>query len=135
MWFEAVFLLFQNLSDRQKLPVFSYREEILNAVQNNPVIIIRGATGCGKTTQIPQFIMESYLEQGRGAECNIYVTQPRRISAVSVSERVAYERGKKDIKESKHIRITLSLLLLASYELCKWCVIEASQSFLRGFWL
>lgn len=75
------------------MPVFNSKEEILNAIQQNPVVIIRGATGCGKTTQIPQFILESYVERGMGAHCNIYVTQPRRISAVSVSERVATERG------------------------------------------
>lgn len=48
--------------------------------------------GCGKTTQIPQYILDHYLVQGRGAECSIVVTQPRRISAVSVSERIAEER-------------------------------------------
>jgi ATP-dependent RNA helicase A len=57
------------------------------------VIIVRGATGCGKTTQIPQYILESYLSSTRGAFCNIIVTQPRRISAVSVAERLAYERN------------------------------------------
>ena len=47
---------------------------------------------CGKTTQIPQFIFDSYLKQGRGAECFIICTQPRRISAMSVAERVSAER-------------------------------------------
>jgi ATP-dependent RNA helicase A len=65
---------------------------VLNEIDRNSVIIIRGHTGCGKTTQIPQFILEQYLEAKRGAECNIVVTQPRRISAVSVAERVANER-------------------------------------------
>lgn len=46
----------------------------------------------GKTTQIPQYILERYLNEKRGANCNIVVTQPRRISAVSVAERVAHER-------------------------------------------
>lgn len=57
------------------------------------VVIISGQTGCGKTTQIPQFILESEIESVRGAACNIICTQPRRISAISVSERVAFERG------------------------------------------
>jgi len=57
------------------------------------VIVISGETGCGKTTQIPQFILESEIEANRGAFCSIICTQPRRISAMSVSERVAYERG------------------------------------------
>jgi ATP-dependent RNA helicase DHX36 len=57
------------------------------------VIVISGETGCGKTTQIPQFILESEIEANRGAFSSIICTQPRRISAMSVSERVAYERG------------------------------------------
>jgi len=59
------------------------------------VVIISGETGCGKTTQIPQFILESEIESVQGAACNIICTQPRRISAISVSERVAFERGEK----------------------------------------
>lgn len=59
------------------------------------VVIISGKTGCGKTTQIPQFILESEIESIRGAACNIICTQPRRISAMAVSERIAFERGEK----------------------------------------
>ena len=59
------------------------------------VIIVSGETGCGKTTQIPQFILESEIESVHGAVCSIICTQPRRISAMSVSERVASERGQK----------------------------------------
>lgn len=59
------------------------------------VVIISGETGCGKTTQIPQFILESEIESVRGVPCSIICTQPRRISAMSVSERVAAERGEK----------------------------------------
>jgi ATP-dependent RNA helicase DHX36 len=59
------------------------------------VIVVSGETGCGKTTQLPQYILESEIEAARGAVCNIICTQPRRISAMSVSERVAAERGEK----------------------------------------
>jgi ATP-dependent RNA helicase A len=75
------------------LPVFNFKDQILSMIEHNPVIIVRGATGCGKTTQIPQYILEKYLQSKQGANCNIVCTQPRRISAVSVAERVAYERG------------------------------------------
>uniref|UniRef100_A0A2N9HTV7 RNA helicase n=1 Tax=Fagus sylvatica TaxID=28930 RepID=A0A2N9HTV7_FAGSY len=61
----------------------------------NFVIVVSGETGCGKTTQLPQYILESEIEAARGAVCNIICTQPRRISAMSVSERVAAERGEK----------------------------------------
>ena len=47
---------------------------------------------CGKTTQIPQFILDSYLKEGKAGECFIICTQPRRISAISVAERVSAER-------------------------------------------
>ncbi|GER34593.1 ATP-dependent RNA helicase [Striga asiatica] len=57
------------------------------------VVVISGETGCGKTTQLPQYILESEIESGRGAFCSIICTQPRRISAMTVSERVSSERG------------------------------------------
>lgn len=56
-------------------------------------MVISGETGCGKTTQLPQYILESEIESGRGAFCSIICTQPRRISAMAVAERVATERG------------------------------------------
>lgn len=83
----------QILAQREQLPVKQFEEEIMDAVENNPVVIIRGATGCGKTTQVPQYILDRFVQSGRASDCNIVVTQPRRISAVSVAERVAYERG------------------------------------------
>lgn len=45
-----------SLAERSKLPVFNYRHEILKQIQENKVILIRGATGCGKTTQVIQFL-------------------------------------------------------------------------------
>ncbi|KAL1208261.1 DExH-box ATP-dependent RNA helicase DExH5 [Cardamine amara subsp. amara] len=81
------------VESRRSLPAFKQRDSVLKAISQNQVIVISGETGCGKTTQIPQFILESEIEANRGAFCNIICTQPRRISAMSVSERVAYERG------------------------------------------
>ncbi|KGL99604.1 ATP-dependent RNA helicase A, partial [Charadrius vociferus] len=79
--------------EREALPVKNFESEILDAIRHNSVVVIRGATGCGKTTQVPQYILDEYIKTDRAAECNIVVTQPRRISAVSVAERVSYERG------------------------------------------
>ncbi|KAJ7420062.1 ATP-dependent RNA helicase A [Pitangus sulphuratus] len=79
--------------EREALPLKNFESEILDAVRHNSVVVIRGATGCGKTTQVPQYILDEHIRAGRAAECNIVVTQPRRISAVSVAERVSYERG------------------------------------------
>lgn len=81
------------ITDRQKLPVAVMKNDIMDAINNNSVVIIRGKTGCGKTTQVCQFILDDYIQSGQGAYCNIVVTQPRRISAVSVADRVANERA------------------------------------------
>ncbi|XP_058803551.1 dosage compensation regulator isoform X2 [Phymastichus coffea] len=82
----------QSLKNRSNLPVFTKKNEIMNAINDNPVIIIRGNTGCGKTTQVCQFILDDYISTGQGAYCSICVTQPRRISAVSVADRISVER-------------------------------------------
>nr|GLL32231.1 DExH-box ATP-dependent RNA helicase DExH5, mitochondrial [Ipomoea trifida] len=83
------------LEFRCSLPAYKEKDAILSAISQNQVVIISGETGCGKTTQIPQFILESEIESMRGAACSIICTQPRRISAMSVAERVAVERGEK----------------------------------------
>ncbi|GKU91472.1 hypothetical protein SLEP1_g5339 [Rubroshorea leprosula] len=78
---------------RKSLPAFKEKERLLEAIARNQVIVISGETGCGKTTQLPQYILESEIESGRGAFCSIICTQPRRISAMAVAERVSAERG------------------------------------------
>ncbi|CAB4268682.1 unnamed protein product [Prunus armeniaca] len=81
------------LGFRKSLPAFKENERLLQAIAQNQVIVISGETGCGKTTQLPQYILESEIESGRGAFCSIICTQPRRISAMAVAERVSAERG------------------------------------------
>ncbi|XP_051984139.1 ATP-dependent RNA helicase DHX30 [Xyrauchen texanus] len=76
-----------------ELPVDSYKASVLSAVDSSQVVVIAGETGCGKTTRIPRFLLEGNVRRGDGAKCNILVTQPRRISAVSVAQRVAHEMG------------------------------------------
>ena len=72
------------------LPVLAHRGEIAAAVRDRPVVVVCGETGSGKTTQIPQIL----LAAGRGARGRrIAVTQPRRLAAVTVAERVARELG------------------------------------------
>ncbi|VFQ76391.1 unnamed protein product [Cuscuta campestris] len=78
---------------RKSLPSYKEKERMLQAIACNQVVVISGETGCGKTTQLPQYILESEIESGRGAFCSIICTQPRRISAMAVAERVATERG------------------------------------------
>ncbi|XP_033838522.1 ATP-dependent RNA helicase DHX30 [Periophthalmus magnuspinnatus] len=76
-----------------ELPVDAHRQRVLSAVRSSRVVVIAGETGCGKTTRIPRFLLEERVRKGAGANCNILVTQPRRISAVSVAHRVAQEMG------------------------------------------
>lgn len=73
------------------LPVMDCKTEIISRIAAYPVTVIKGTTGCGKTTQIPQFILDSHAEKRK--HCNIVVTQPRRIAAISVAKRVAKERN------------------------------------------
>ncbi|KAG5229852.1 ATP-dependent RNA helicase [Salix suchowensis] len=80
---------------RRSLPAYKEKDLLLKAISENQVIVVSGETGCGKTTQLPQYILEYEIEAARGAACSIICTQPRRISAMSVSERVAAERGEK----------------------------------------
>lgn len=83
----------ETLEKRKVLPVYEHKHEILDTIYKNQVVIIRGSTGCGKTTQIPQYILDEFLLKHNGNQCNVVVTQPRRISAISVAERVATERA------------------------------------------
>ena len=80
---------------RESLPIFAKKEVILDAIRGNQVVLIKGETGCGKTTQVPQYILEDRVNHENGSMTNILVTQPRRISAVSMANRVAEERGEK----------------------------------------
>ncbi|KAL1440712.1 hypothetical protein MTO96_009260 [Rhipicephalus appendiculatus] len=87
---------YQSMLDfRKKLPAYTMREEIIEVIEKNRVVVISGETGSGKTTQVPQFILDSYIEKGLGSLCKIICTQPRRISAISVAERVAAERAER----------------------------------------
>ena len=78
---------------RRKLPAFNQRDALLGAIANSQVLVVSGETGCGKTTQLPQFVLEQELLGGRASNTSIICTQPRRISAISVAARVAQERG------------------------------------------
>ncbi|PGH15152.1 hypothetical protein AJ80_05664 [Polytolypa hystricis UAMH7299] len=78
-------------TSRQTLPIWNFKKEILETLSNNQAIIICSETGSGKSTQIPSFILENELLSGRS--CKIYVTEPRRISAISLARRVSEELG------------------------------------------
>ncbi|PNF38309.1 ATP-dependent RNA helicase DHX36 [Cryptotermes secundus] len=92
---------------RQKLPSFGMKDQILDLVEQNQVTVISGETGCGKTTQVAQFILDSYIMKDKGSVCRIICTQPRRISATSVASRVAEERDEVCGEESVGYQIRL----------------------------
>jgi HrpA-like RNA helicase len=81
------------IDQRKSLPAWAKSRELIDAVRNNQVVIVAGETGCGKTTQLPQFILDDAIARDEGALTSIICTQPRRISATSVASRVAQERG------------------------------------------
>ncbi|MBA7626784.1 ATP-dependent RNA helicase HrpA [subsurface metagenome] len=73
----------------QDLPVYKQRDKILNALADNQVVVVESPTGSGKTTQIPQILLQAGYAHG----LTIGVTQPRRIAAVSVAEFIAGQLG------------------------------------------
>ncbi|XP_008556380.3 probable ATP-dependent RNA helicase spindle-E [Microplitis demolitor] len=75
---------------KANMTIKTKQEKIVTTIAAEPVTIIQGPTGCGKTTQVPQFIMDYCFK--RKQPCNIIVTQPRRIAALSIAKRVSEER-------------------------------------------
>lgn len=74
---------------RKSLPIYQFRDDLLKAIESYQCLIVIGETGSGKTTQMPQYLLESGLNKDLMIAC----TQPRRVAAMSVAARVAEERG------------------------------------------
>lgn len=68
------------LEFRQKLPAHKHKGEIVSLIEKNQVVLVEGHTGCGKTTQVPQFILDDALMNNKGSNTRILCTQPRRIA-------------------------------------------------------
>ncbi|XP_038969319.1 ATP-dependent RNA helicase TDRD9 isoform X8 [Rattus norvegicus] len=73
------------------LPINRCKEEVISLIESNSVVIIHGATGSGKSTQLPQYVLDHYTQ--RSAFCNIVVTQPRKIGASSIARWISKERS------------------------------------------
>ena len=78
--------------EQRELPVMAHREVILELIRSHRVVCIEGETGCGKSTKIPQFILDDSLSSDPARPCKILVTQPRRVAVMKLAERVAAER-------------------------------------------
>ncbi|KAJ2491385.1 hypothetical protein IWW37_002374 [Coemansia sp. RSA 2050] len=79
-------------SAQARLPARQHRQEIMEALANNQVCVIRGETGSGKSSQIPQYALEHLLSNAYGGS-RVLCTQPRRISAMTIAARVSQELG------------------------------------------
>ncbi|KAK4442660.1 ATP-dependent RNA helicase DHX29 [Podospora aff. communis PSN243] len=91
------------LHSRAQLPMWQFRQQVVDTVEREQVVIICGETGCGKSTQVPSFLLEHQLMSGK--PCKIYCTEPRRISAISLARRVSEElgEGKGDLGTSRSL--------------------------------
>uniref|UniRef100_A0A182KGC2 RNA helicase n=1 Tax=Anopheles christyi TaxID=43041 RepID=A0A182KGC2_9DIPT len=125
------------LTERKSLPIAQFHEMILKCVQQNQVIIISGNTGSGKTTQVPQFILEEAAHNNR--PCRIICTQPRRISAVTVSERVCFERNEElgdtvgyQIRLESRLKSTTNALFCTNGILLRSLMGKTSSKFLKN---
>ncbi|KAJ4441063.1 hypothetical protein ANN_10913 [Periplaneta americana] len=109
---------------QQNLPVTQYRDQIVTAVKNERVVIIAGDTGCGKSTQVPQYLLKAGYKK-------IACTQPRRIACISLSKRVAFETLNEygsevgyqirfERRKTQHTRIVFITegLLLRQFKVC-----------------
>ncbi|TRY72330.1 hypothetical protein TCAL_11453 [Tigriopus californicus] len=81
-------------TNREKLPILAEEQIIMEAIHDHPVVVLAGETGSGKTTQVPQFLYEAgYTKSGK----LIGVTEPRRVAAMSMSQRVGFEMNLPDL--------------------------------------
>jgi HrpA-like RNA helicase len=77
---------------RACLPIYQHKAQIIAMVKNHDQCIVVGSTGSGKSTQVPQLILDDAIAEGRGALCNVICTQPRRLASVALALTVCNER-------------------------------------------
>ena len=77
------------------LPIAAHRLKLLELIEQNRIVCVEGETGCGKSTRVPQYILDYSLCLSPPRECQVLVSQPRRMAAIKLAERVATERGER----------------------------------------
>ena len=88
------------MRSRMALPAFSMKEKIISVFRENNIVIVTGETGSGKSTQIPQFLLEDAFQQN--SKFRLVCTEPRRISAMSLAARVSKEIGEESLSEQNN---------------------------------
>uniref|UniRef100_A0A8C1VF97 RNA helicase n=1 Tax=Cyprinus carpio TaxID=7962 RepID=A0A8C1VF97_CYPCA len=124
-----LFLLFSFNVKKQLAEVTVFSSLML--INANQVLVISGETGCGKTTQVTQFILDDFIQRGMGSLCRVVCTQPRRISAISVAERVAAERAE-SVGEGKSCGYQIRLRLPRKQGSVLYCTTGIILQWLRS---
>lgn len=105
------------LGDRSELPIWPFKPQIISTIKSNRVTCIRGETGSGKSTQVPSMILEEF--RSCPENCYILCTQPRRINAISIAQRVSQELGEPtEAQRSNESLIGYSVRF--DYRICKY---------------
>jgi hypothetical protein len=115
------------LEQRRSLPIHNKRAELLALIATHQVVVVSGETGSGKTTQLPQYLLEELVLSGRAGDCNIVCSQPRRIAAVSVAERVHKECAQRGRTHTD--RIPRPVVLFTSP-----CSLSIQGQWVAGWW-
>jgi hypothetical protein len=115
------------LEQRRSLPIHNKRAELLALIATHQVVVVSGETGSGKTTQLPQYLLEELVLAGRAGDCNIVCSQPRRIAAVSVAERVHKECAQRGRTHTD--RIPCPVVLFTSP-----CSLSIQDRWVAGWW-
>lgn len=84
------------LISRRKLPAHRQESRIIELLRSEQCLVISGETGSGKSTQVVQYVLDAMIDAGLGEQCQIICTQPRRISALALADRVGDERSNAD---------------------------------------
>lgn len=100
-------------------------QELVELINSNRVLVVSGETGCGKTTQVTQFILDDYINRGIGSMCRVVCTQPRRISAISVCTQLDLQVW--------HLGIFIVVCILRKDVVAKLCSLVISCISYLGF--
>ena len=114
---------------RESLPIAKFRDQIIQAINDNQMLVVIGETGSGKTTQMTQYLAEAgYTSRGK-----IGCTQPRRVAAMSVAKRVAEEVGCRlgeEVKLHTHVHGITCMLSLTGVD----CIIRLGSQLYHVQW-